>query len=191
MTSAISTAVFDIETSDLEADRGVILCAVIKSSKREEPLILRIDETDRKSWKRGLRGHDRNLVRAIADELEDHDVLVAHNGMWFDLPFVRTRQLRWGQKRLPDMKVVDPFQVARRKFRLKSNGLGRIADYVGIKERKTPLDMSVWADAILNGTKASLDLIVEHCVADVEVLDGVLGFVKPYVRVLDDRGSAL
>ena len=37
----------------------------------------------------------------------------------------------------------------------------------------------------------AMDLIVEHCVADVKVLCGVLKIVKPFIRQLDDRGSAL
>lgn len=188
---SLSTAVFDLETSDLEADRGVILCACIKSSKARGIITYRIDETDYSTWSRGKRGVDKNLVRAISDELESHDVLVAHNGQNFDLPMIRTRQVRWRQRRLPDMKVVDPWLIAKRKFRLKSNSLGRIADYLGITDRKTPLDMSTWAAAMNDGDRRALNDIVRHCQADVRVLDGVFDLVKPFVKVLDDRGSAL
>lgn len=187
----LTTAVFDLETSDLDADRGVILCGVIKSSERRDPYVFRIDREDRATWRRGKRGCDKNTVKAISAVLQRHDVLVAHNGGWFDIPMLRTRQLLTDAAVMRDMKLVDPFQIARRKFRLKSNSLGRVADFLGVKDKKTPLDMSTWADAILNGSRKSMDLIVEHCVADVEVLAAVLSFVKPFVKVLDDRGSAL
>jgi len=62
---------------------------------------------------------------------------------------------------------------------------------VGIKDRKTPLDMSLWMEAMLNGDAKAMNKIVAHCEADIRVLRGVLGFVKPYIRVFDDRGSAL
>lgn len=186
----ITTAVFDLETSDLNADAGVILCAVIQSSKQKRPIVIRTDDTN-KDWKRGQRGNDKETVRQIAEVLEDHDVLAAHNGSRFDIPFLRTRMARWHMRPLRDIKIVDPLSVSWRKFRLKSNRLGNISDHLGIKDRKTPLDMSIWQDAILNGTRKSMDLIVEHCIADVKVLAGVLNLVKPYVRVLDDRGSAL
>ena len=188
---SISTAVFDLETSALTADEGIILCGVVQSSRRTKPYVLRIDQLDSKTWRAGKRGHDRNTVRALVELLSDHDVLVAHNGSFFDLPMLRTRQLRWGDKPMPDMKVIDPWKVAKRKFNLKSNSLARVADFVGIRDRKTPLNMSTWAAAMQDGDKAALDLIVEHCIADVRVLDGVLGFVKPFIKVLDSQGSAL
>jgi uncharacterized protein YprB with RNaseH-like and TPR domain len=186
----ISTAIFDLETSDLAGDKGIILCGCIQSSTRKEMITIRTDDTNKK-WKSGKRGDDSATAKQIADVLSKHDVLVAHNGTRFDLPFLRTRLARWGMPRLPDMKIVDPLSVAWRKLRMTRNSLGNIADHIGIKDRKTPLNMSVWMDAILNGSRKSMDLIVEHCVADVKVLAGVLELVKPYVKLLDDRGSAL
>jgi uncharacterized protein YprB with RNaseH-like and TPR domain len=186
----ISTAVFDLETSDLNADSGIILCAVIQSSTRKTPIVIRTDDTN-PNWKKGLRGDDSATVKKVQEALADHDVLCAHNGTRFDLPFLRTRALKWGIPRLPDIKVVDPLSIAWRKFRLKSNRLGNLSDYVGVKDKKTPLDMSLWMEAVLNGSREAMDAIVEHCVADVKVLAGVLKFVKPFIRVLDERGSAL
>lgn len=151
---------------------------------------IRTDKTN-KGWKRGQRGDDMETTRQVTEILGEHDVLVAHNGTRFDLPFLRTRLARWGLPRLPEQKIVDPLSIAWRKLRLGRNSLGSIADHIGLSDKKTPLDMSVWTDAILNGTKESMDLIVEHCVADVKVLAGVLELVKPYVKILDDRGSAL
>ena len=186
----ISTAIFDLETSALEADRGVILCACIKSSKRRGIITIRTDHTSA-GWPKGKRGDDRETVRQIAEILADHDVLVAHNGSRFDMPFLRSRMLRWNMKRLPNMKMVDPCSIAYRHFKLRSNSLAAVADHIGVKERKTPLDMSIWADAFLNGSRRAMNKIVEHCVADIKVLEGVLEVVKPYVKLLDDRGSAL
>lgn len=186
----ISTAVFDLETSDLEADKGIILCACIKSSKHNKMITIRTDDTN-PGWKKGFRGNDKETVQQIAGVLADHDLLVAHNGNRFDVPFVRTRLLRWGLPRLPELKLVDPMLIAFRKLRLRSNGLGNISDHLGISDRKTPLYLSLWMDAILNGSRKSMDKIVEHCVADVNVLEGVLNVVKPYIKLLDAQGSAL
>jgi uncharacterized protein YprB with RNaseH-like and TPR domain len=186
----ISTAVFDLETSDLAGDRGIILCAVVQSSERRKPTIIRTDDTN-PGWSKGKRGDDSETVRQVAAALRGHDVLAAHNGTRFDVPFLRTRMLRWGMDPLPDMKIVDPLSIAWRKLRLRSNALGAVSDHLRIRDRKTPLDLSVWMDAVLNGTRESMDLIVEHCVADVKVLAAVLRGVKGFVRQLDDRGSAL
>ena len=186
----LSTAVFDLETSDLEADKGIILCGCIKSSKSNKILTIRTDETN-PNWKKGLRGNDKATVQLIAAELSKHDVLVAHNGNRFDVPFLRTRLLRWGLPRFPEMKLVDPMLIAFRKLRLRSNGLGNLSDHIGVADRKTPLYLSLWMDAILNGSRSAMDSIVEHCVADVKVLEGVLELTKPYIKLLDGQGSSL
>lgn len=188
----ISTLIFDLETSDLQADRGVILCASYESS--EEPRKIRtIRQDDRRvnpNWDKS-RGNDREIVRRMSDVIRAHDVIVAHNGTRFDLPYLRTRALAWGLPPLLEVKIVDPCTIAWRKFKLRSNSLGVVADHLGIRDKKTPLDMSLWMDATLNGNRKAMDNIVEHCEADIRVLRGVLRGVRPFIRQLDDRGSAL
>lgn len=186
----ISTAIFDLETSDLTGDKGIVLCGCIKSSTTKKMITIRTDETNPK-WDEGKRGNDKESVKQICEVLADHDVLVAHNGTRFDVPFLRTRLARWGMKRFPDIKIIDPLSIAWRKLRMTRNSLGNIADHIGVSDKKTPLDMSVWMDAVLNGSRGAMNKIVEHCIADVVVLEGVLDLVRPYVKVLDDRGSAL
>jgi uncharacterized protein YprB with RNaseH-like and TPR domain len=185
----LSTAVFDLETSSLDANYGVILCGCIKSSITGKITTYRLDKMSR--WKEGYRGFDAGVVAAIALDLEAHDVLVAHNGSRFDIPFLRTRMLHHRMHRLPDIKLIDPCSILFRKFRMKSNSLNALLDHLGLKERKTPLDMSVWADAVHNGTRSSMDKIVKHCVADVKALDAAFNVVKPYVNLIDSRGSSL
>lgn len=186
----LSTAVFDLETSCLDANEAILLVACIKSSELGM-ITLRVDDTDSDTWLCGKRGHDENIVQATARALASHDVLVAHNGKWFDVPFLRTRLLKHRLPRLPDMKMVDPCDILRRKFRMKSNSLNAIIDHLGLKDKKTPLQMSVWLDATLNGSRAAMDKIVKHCIQDVKALDGVFNAVKPYVKLIDDKGSSL
>ena len=187
----IDTLILDLETTSLDAGAGAILCASYESSKKPKRVVTLRNDRISPIWKKGIRGDDRELVKQLSALIRDHDVIVAHNGSRFDLPYLRTRALHWRLEPLRDVKLIDPCTIAYRKFKLKSNSLGRIADYVGVKDRKTPLDMSVWMDAALNGSTRSMDLIVEHCEADIRVLSAVLTVVKPFVKVLDDRGSAL
>jgi uncharacterized protein YprB with RNaseH-like and TPR domain len=186
----ISTLILDLETTDLDADRAVILCASYKSSMGGGVKTIRQDETN-PLWSKGIRGDDKELVKQVNALVREHDVIVAHNGSRFDIPMLRTRALRWRLAPLREVKLVDPCTIAFRKFKLASNRLDRIADYAGVEAQKTPVSMSVWADAMLNGSKRAMNYIVEHCEADIKVLEGVLDVVKPFIKVLDDRGSAL
>jgi uncharacterized protein YprB with RNaseH-like and TPR domain len=190
--SHISTLIIDIETTNLYADSGVVLCACYESSNDPGKVhTLRNDRVNSRDWNAGRRGNDRELVKQTNALVRAHDIVVAHNGKGFDLPFLRTRAMKWHLEPLSEPKLVDPLKVAWNKLRLQRNRLGSISDILGLADKKTPLDMSVWMDAALNGTKASMDLIVEHCEADVRVLSGVLEHVKPFIKIFDDRGSAL
>ena len=181
----ITSACFDLETSSLNADFGVVLCAVVQGSDCGEPLVLRGDAY--KAWKRG-RSDDSALVEDIAAVLDRYDVLVAHNGKRFDIPFLQTRLMRWGLPPLPTPKLVDPVLVARNKLRMSSNSLRRLLDFFGLNQ-KTEVAGDYWMRAALDGDREAMDYIVDHCVKDVEMLVQLLDRVKGYCSAFDQRGS--
>jgi uncharacterized protein YprB with RNaseH-like and TPR domain len=178
-------ACFDLETSTLDASFGVLLCAVIKEPG-QAPLVLRADELN-KNWTKG-RSDDSAIVRATADALAAYDLLAAHNGKMFDLPFLRTRLARWGLPPFPDKKFLDPYLLARNKFRLRSNSLDAISDLIdaNIKTRVSP---QLWARAAYDGDREAMDAIVDHCVRDVEMLERVFDLVKGYSTAINTQGS--
>ena len=65
--------------------------------------------------------NDKPVVRSLLDALNYYDVLIAHNGLKFDLPFIRTRLAKWNLKPLPEKKLIDPVQIARNKLRMSGN----------------------------------------------------------------------
>jgi uncharacterized protein YprB with RNaseH-like and TPR domain len=190
MSNLVSSVILDIETTALYADLGVVLCMSYESS--EEPGVvktLRTDELNPKDWRRGIRGNDREMVKRANEVIRNHDIVVAHNGRFFDIPFLRTRAIANRLAPLHDMVIVDPVRIARNKWRFNRNSLANVLDALGIAEKKTPLNLSTWADVVHNGTKESLDEIVEHCEADVMALSALLPHVKPFIRQFDTEGS--
>ena len=127
--------------------------------------------------------------RSICSKLEEIDILVAHNGVGFDLRFLRTRALEHGLPPLNPAKIVDPVLAARRNLRLPSNSLDSIARHIRATNEKTVLEPGLWARAVMDGDKESMDYIVEHCVKDVEVLAEVTWSLRGYIRVIDALGS--
>ena len=182
----ISSCCFDLETSSLNANFGIVLCAVVKGSDRKKPCIFRGD--DYSGWKDGKRSNDSALIQDIAGCLDKYDVLVAHNGAKFDVAFLRTRMAKWGLGAFPNKKLVDPVMVARNKLRMSSNSLAALASLIGAGE-KTIVDGDMWLRASLDGDKEAMDYIVKHCVVDVEILDKVADAVKPYCSVFNSYGS--
>ena len=181
----ISTCCFDLETSSLNANFGIVLCAVLRGSDKKRPIVLRGDTYE--AWASN-RSNDSDLVGSIADALSCYDVLVAHNGARFDIPFLRTRMARWGLPAFPNKKVVDPVQLARNKLRMSSNSLAALASLIQAGE-KTVVDANMWLEASLDGNKQAMDYIVKHCIRDVEILEKVADAVKPYCSAFNTYGS--
>lgn len=185
--SPIRVATFDIETTGLNAAFGRILCACVMTYDPQEIKTFRADEYP--SWKEGKRSDDHDITAELMAYLEEFDILIAHNGVKYDLPFLRTRALQYGLPPLQPMKIVDPVLSARRQLRLQSNSLDSIAKHLDAPFQKTPLEPRVWARAMMDNDKDAMDLIVEHCIADVQVLDFVAHSMRGYIKTIDSIGS--
>lgn len=183
----VRVAVLDIETSGLNAGFGVVLCAVVKMYGPDERRIFRADDYD--PWKRGQRADDKPLLTDILACLEDCDILIAHNGLRFDLPFLRTRAVIHGLPPVTFQKIIDPVQLARQHFRFAGNSLDSISKTIGTLAQKTPLSPETWQRATLNGDHDAMEEIVEHCIYDVDVLEEICWKFRGYVKQINNAGS--
>lgn len=181
------SCVFDLETSSLEADFGVILCGVVLPDGGE-PKVFRADTLNKK-WSK-CRSDDSAVVLAIAEELKQYQVLVGHNAKWFDLPFIRSRLMRWGLPPFPEPRLIDPLLIARNHLRHKFNGLDSLAKFLGVKDQKTDVLGDTWMRASLDGDRKAMDEIVEHCRLDVLILERVFVKLRAYMGQINPRGSA-
>lgn len=183
----VRVAVFDIETTGLNASFGRVLTAAIQFYGPDELVTFRADEY--KDWNKGLRSDDREIVSDILASLEKADIVIAHNGVGFDMAFLRTRAIMHKLPVVHPRKIVDPVLLARRTFRFHSNRLDAIAQMLGCDFQKTPLAPKYWIKAMGDGDKESLDYIMEHNIADVFVLEEVARTVMPYIKTIDNIGS--
>lgn len=180
----VSCCVMDLETTNLSADFGVLLCAAIKPAGRN----VRIFRADvYPAWKK-RRSDDREVLADIVAELDRFDIWIIHNGARFDVPFLRTRLLKHGLAPLPSKKLIDPVLLARNKLRMSYNGLDQIANHLGVN-RKTEVKPDMWLRASLDGDREAMDYIVRHCVNDVLTLEDVAGALKVYSTVYNTYGS--
>jgi hypothetical protein len=108
------------------------LCCV-RSSRRPARACqsLRVFRGDQYSTWARRRSLDRFLVQDICAELLKYDIWCAHNGRYFDVPFLRTRLARWQLPPLPTRKLIDPLLLARNKFRMSYNSLESLARMPG------------------------------------------------------------
>lgn len=173
-------AFFDIETTNLGALMGRMLCASVADSwgNVTTRTISDFDQTTVLD--------DSGLAEWIRDELERYDIVVGWNSSQFDISFIQARLLRWGRRALrQDLMHIDPMYKARpgRGARIGSSKLDNVAKFFRTPDQKTALDWDTWNLAAA-GDEAAMALVVEHCEADVLVLRSVFQNLKPLIRTV-------
>jgi uncharacterized protein YprB with RNaseH-like and TPR domain len=168
----------DIETTNLDANFGIILSYCIKdsdSSKIFERVITK-QEIDT-----GTAGdEDYHVVKQLVEDLQKFDKLVTFYGVRFDMPFIRTRAV---SMRIPfpaygTIKHQDVYFLIRNKFKLNSNRLENACRVLLGATDKTKIDYKFWR-AAARGDKKALAYVVEHNRFDVTDLE------KLYLKVLE------
>lgn len=127
----------------------------------------------------GKKKCDKSVVKRFAKVMAEADLIVAHNGDRFDLPWFRARCLKHGIKNLPRYRTLDTLKSTRANIKLPSNRLNDIAQYYGIGE-KIETTYGLWKD-VMQGNKEALDHMVKYCEQDVILLQQVYEFIQGVV----------
>ena len=187
----MKTAIFDIETSGLYANFGILLCCSVKDYQPDGRGKVKTFRADRYPTWKTHRTDCKQITCDIVDYLKEYDILVAHNGQYFDKQWLNTLCLLYGHN--PSIrwtKLIDPVLLARRHLRLGRNSLDTLIDYFGIPDKKTHVSGRLWLAAAIEGNRSAMGQIVEHCELDVKSLEGVYNRVRKLVERIDNRGSA-
>lgn len=166
---------WDIETDGINADR--IICIGYKWAGEKKVHLLRAEDFPREGlW------DDAGMLRAWRKIFETADYHVTWYGSGFDLPVVSARLIQAEEPPLPPIPHLDLWKTARYQF--KTGGGNRLAkwqDFLGLPAEKTVVRQSIWIKARY-GHKPSLKYIYDHCVIDVDVLEGVFNRLRPWVK---------
>lgn len=175
----IRTIWWDLETTGLTGIMGRVLCCSfadswgnVKTFRYEDyPGTTIID--------------DGPLCVAIRDELERAGHWVTWNGKLYDVPMLNARLLKAGERPLrKDILHTDLMYYARGQFvRIGSSKLVNVSEYIQSPHRKTPLEWATWQSAA-TGDRAAMDLVAEHCEADVLTTRDVFAVLVPHLTVI-------
>lgn len=171
-------AFFDIETSDLKANWGIMWSYCLKPDGK--PVISNVIRPD--EVRNGT--YDKRLCRELVDDLWKFDRVIGHYMCRFDLPFVRTRCVYWGIEFPPfgSLKQKDTWVVLRHKFKLHSNRLQTACEFFGIPAKGHPMTPDVWLRAY-KGEQSALDYIEAHNIEDVESTEALWHKIEDYMRL--------
>lgn len=177
--------IWDIEchTFRFKADQGFMICSgIMELGKSKVDVLVRdnikVNPLD-----------DKKLVLAIRKKLLEFDMIVTHNGKWFDIPWLNSRLVHWGYAPLPNIPHYDTCEVAFKKMRVK-NSLEGLGKFLGCKVKKTETDMNDWLLAG-GGNEKAIRKIVVHNIHDVKLTAEVylkmrvFGFKHPNLAIID------
>ena len=167
---------WDIESTNLNADFGYILSIAVKDLDNKKVRCYSVD--DYPLYKKDPTS-DKALLEEAYHDLSSAGAWVTWYGGGFDVPFVNTRLLSHGMDPMPPVPHIDGWRIARYKMKLHSNRLASVSSFLQITE-KTPLDGPIWIKASA-GDKAALQYIKEHNVQDVIVLEEAFNRIKPLI----------
>lgn len=170
----------DIESTNLKADFGIIICYQIKDINSKTiygRAITKKELTD---------CLDKKMVEDCIEDMKKFDRLVTYYGKGFDVPFIRTRAVAMGVPFPPFGEILhdDMYFIMKHRFRLSSNRLENACRILTGATEKTRLDGDHWIKA-LQGDKEALDYILDHCKKDVLELEKLYHKIINYARRQD------
>ena len=178
---------YDLETSDLNAFMGRVLCASfqriidldflndIPAKYHPAPYTLRLD--DKRFYNPDDPSDDSKLVVAIRDELSKYNTVVSWNGKMFDNRFLNAKLAEYKEAPLSTQFHYDPMWTVRNSLRIGSSKLVNVQKFLNLTESKTDITWKEWQRA-LSGSKDAMDVVAYHCEQDVKVL------VEAYWRLI-------
>jgi DNA polymerase III epsilon subunit-like protein len=170
--------IFDIETTGLKADYHYVIAYAIRDDG-DDKLYGRVLTPD--EIKKGV--FDRELLKEMCEDLLRFHRIVVHYGSdyKFDLPFVRSRSVKYGYDfpLYKDIYVMDTQSILKAKFCLSSNRLASACTHFGIEAKQHPITPDLWQAAGI-GEKKALDYIWTHNIEDVDSTRILYHKIVPY-----------
>src|SRR3990167_3691686 len=176
---------YDIEATGLKADFAFLLCAAFCDVDTAKTKLLSLSQYG----KDNILGNEEKLVKDVAAEFNNADVLVSYYGKGFDRKFLNAKMLEYSLPPLPNIPEVDLYYTAKSNLALSRKSLQNVAYYIKAENSKTPVEGRLWK-AAQTGNLRALRAIEKHNIADVEVLRDVYLKLRPLVRQQPRLGGA-
>lgn len=126
-----------------------------------------------------LKENDLRITTSLWNLFDEADIVVAHNGLAFDVVKMKSRFLIAGLPPTTPYKIIDTLVIARKEFGFSSNKLDALAGYFGINH-KDKTEFKLWSDC-LEGKEEALKQMQIYNVHDTEILEQVYLKLRPWV----------
>lgn len=169
---------WDLETSHLKCDFGTLLACGYKWLGENKTKVISL--ADFNNFKRDPTD-DSAITKAFLDIYNQADMTIGYYSSGFDIKFFHGKVLEHGLPVPPKIPMVDLFYTVKANLALSRKSLQNVGYFLGLSAEKTPVEGKIWKAASC-GNKKALKYIVDHCRADVEILEEAYLRLRPLVR---------
>jgi len=125
--------------------------------------------------------NDHHLMRELWLLLDKADIIVAHNGMDFDLKKINARFIVHGMKPPSPYVIVDTKREAKKVARFSSNRLDSLCDQLDIGRKLRHQGFSMWLGCMA-GDAACWKTMKRYNLHDIKLLEGLYNELAPWMR---------
>ena len=156
----------DLEFMNFNANYGILLTYAIKEYHKKKIYNSMISQKEIRS-----KDLDKNLTKRLIKDLSNFDVIVTYFGTRCDVPYMRTRALKWNIP-FPSygyIKHIDLYYLVKSKLSLNRNRLETACYLLGIHGKNHVIG-DTWIRAV-TGHEPSIRYILKHNKLDVIITE--------------------
>lgn len=130
---------------------------------------------------------DSRIVKSMWKLIDEADIIVAHNGLKFDVRQLNTRFL---YHRLPPpmpYQVIDTLLHSRKRFDMPSHALSFLGEFLGLGSKIDTGGMDLWVNCV-EGDKEALKDMEAYNIQDVKLLEDVYLEMRPFIKPHPNMG---
>jgi DNA polymerase elongation subunit (family B) len=126
------------------------------------------------------KGTER-MVRGIHKLLMEADIVITYNGLKFDIPMLNNEFVKLGLDPIKPQKHIDLIRTARSQFRLVSNKMQHLADYLKLGSKVEHKGFKLWLGCMAGNSEDWADMR-KYNIGDVELLEKIYDRLKAWVK---------
>jgi DNA polymerase elongation subunit (family B) len=125
---------------------------------------------------------DKKLLLELKELLNEADVVVAHNGKAFDIPFILGRMFLKNIDPPSHFEQIDTYRLLKSKFALTSNKLEYVAKYFKLEKYKHKKfsGIELWLECLKDNKKAFKEL-KKYNIQDVIILEKIYLMLRKFI----------
>jgi DNA polymerase elongation subunit (family B) len=128
-----------------------------------------------------VRQDDKRIMKSLWGLLNEADIVIAHNGIDFDIPKINTRFLLHGFMPPLPYVVIDTLKHIRKQFAFTHNKLDYVNQLLELPRKVSHEGMEMW-DKCYRGDQEALDKMLEYNVGDVRILEDTYLRIRPWIK---------